>query len=52
MADALATGDFEYENAAFLTHCGEYMQDWLACLEALRPGTIPESSGATASADD
>jgi hypothetical protein len=52
MAEALATGDFEYENAAFLNYCGEYMRDWLSCLEALRPGTIPEASHAAATADD
>ncbi|MFB6141793.1 MAG: alpha-1 4-glucan-protein synthase [Halorientalis sp.] len=53
MADALATGDFaDYENGAFLNHCGEYMRDWLACLEALRPGTVPEAAADPAVADD
>ncbi|WP_313691281.1 alpha-1 4-glucan-protein synthase [Halorarum halobium] len=36
MADRLATGDWsEYANGAFLNHCGEYMRDWLDCLDAL-----------------
>ncbi|MFC7098934.1 alpha-1 4-glucan-protein synthase [Halobaculum marinum] len=34
MADALAEGDFsEWNNGAFLNHCGEYMRDWLDCLD-------------------
>ncbi|WP_277555976.1 alpha-1 4-glucan-protein synthase [Halobaculum limi] len=34
MADALAEGDFEeWNNGAFLNHCGEYMRDWLTCLD-------------------
>ncbi|MFC7186864.1 alpha-1 4-glucan-protein synthase [Halorubrum yunnanense] len=37
MADALAAGDFsEWNNGAFLNHCGEYMRDWLDCLDAIR----------------
>jgi len=37
MADALADGEFsEWNNGAFLNHCGEYMRDWLDCLDALR----------------
>jgi len=37
MADALAEGDFaEWNNGAFLNHCGEYMRDWLDCLDAIR----------------
>src|SRR6056297_1926335 len=36
-ADALAEGDFsEWNNGAFLNHCGEYMRDWLECLDAIR----------------
>ncbi|WP_136589988.1 alpha-1 4-glucan-protein synthase [Salinigranum halophilum] len=36
MADRLAEGDFsDLNNGAFLNHCGEYMRDWLACLDAL-----------------
>ncbi len=41
MADALATGDFsDWENGAFLNYCGEYMRDWLACLDAIEPGSV------------
>ncbi|MFC7116399.1 alpha-1 4-glucan-protein synthase [Natronoarchaeum sp. GCM10025703] len=37
MADRLADGEFdEYRNGAFFTHVGEYMRDWLDCLDALR----------------
>ncbi|QUO47882.1 MULTISPECIES: hypothetical protein [Halorubrum] len=37
MADALAEGEFdEWNNGAFLNHCGEYMRDWLDCLDAIR----------------
>ena len=36
MADRLATGDFaDLNNGAFLNHVGEYMRDWLDCLDAL-----------------
>ena len=36
IARRLAEGDFsDYENGAFLNHCGEYTLDWLDCLEAL-----------------
>jgi len=36
IADELAEGDYdEYENGPFLTHVGEYMRDWLDCLDAL-----------------
>jgi hypothetical protein len=48
MADALADGDFDYENAAFLNYCGEFMQDWLSCLEHIRPGSVTEHAPATA----
>ncbi|MDZ5810182.1 alpha-1 4-glucan-protein synthase [Halorubrum sp. AD140] len=37
MADALAEGDFEeWNNGAFLNHCGEYMRDWLDCLDGIQ----------------
>jgi hypothetical protein len=37
MADELAGGDFdEYRNGAFFNHVGEYMRDWLDCLDAIR----------------
>ncbi len=36
MADRLADGEFEeYRNGEFFVHVGEYMRDWLDCLEAL-----------------
>ena len=42
MADALAAGDFdEWNNGAFLNHCGEYMRDWLDCLDAIRRTPAP-----------
>ncbi|AQL44377.1 alpha-1 4-glucan-protein synthase [Halorientalis sp. IM1011] len=50
MADAMAEGDFDYENAAFINYCGEFMRDWLSCLEGLRPGSVSEH--APTSADD
>jgi hypothetical protein len=38
MATRLADGDFsELNNGAFLNHVGEYMHDWLDCLDALAP---------------
>jgi hypothetical protein len=52
MAEALAEGDFEdWENGAFLNYCGEYMLDWLACLDAIEPGSIEEEPTAVP-ADD
>jgi hypothetical protein len=48
MADAMAEGDFEYENAAFLNYCGEYMRDWLDCLDRVRPGSVAGHAAATA----
>ena len=45
MADRLADGDFsDLNNGAFLNHCGEYMRDWLDCLDelaALDPQPVP-----------
>ena len=36
IADRLATGEYgSYQNGAFLNHVGEYMHDWLDCLDAL-----------------
>jgi hypothetical protein len=48
MADALVDGDWsDYTNGAFLTHVGEYMHDWLDCLDRI------EARAATpAAADD
>ncbi|MFB6120845.1 MAG: alpha-1 4-glucan-protein synthase [Halobacteriaceae archaeon] len=46
MADALAEGDWaEYTNGAFFTHVGEYMHDWLDCLDAIgarRPAPVAD----------
>ncbi|MFT4891587.1 MAG: hypothetical protein ACI9YT_002521 [Halobacteriales archaeon] len=45
LADALVAGDWsDLENGEFLAHVGEYMRDWLDCLEELgdrrlRPST-------------
>ena len=42
MADALAEGEFDqWNNGAFLNHCGEYMGDWLDCLNAIRRTPVP-----------
>jgi hypothetical protein len=52
MADALSAGDFSgYANGAFLNHVGEHMHDWLACLDALAPGSVPRATSAPV-ADD
>jgi len=38
---ALASGDYDdFNNGAFLNHCGEYLLDWLHCLDEL--GELPE----------
>jgi hypothetical protein len=50
MADRLAEGDYEdWENGAFLNHCGEYMLDWLDCLGELNPD---QTQAVPAAADD
>ncbi len=42
MADRLASGSFEqYRNGAFFTHVGEYMRDWLDCLDAIKRAPVP-----------
>jgi hypothetical protein len=47
----LTTGDFgDWENGPFLTHVGEYMLDWLDCLDAL--GTASEQTAAVPSPGD
>jgi len=36
VADRLAEGDYgDWENGAFLNYCGEFMRDWLDCLDEL-----------------
>jgi len=52
MADAMATGEFDYENAEFINFCGEHMRDWLACLDELRPGTLSSEQRVAVTADD
>jgi hypothetical protein len=54
VADALAEGEFdEWNNGAFLNHCGEYMRDWLDCLAAIDPaGTAGEAGTPEVVADD
>jgi hypothetical protein len=47
MADALVSADPDYRNADFLAHVGEYMHDWLACLDALE-GPVAQRSAAAA----
>jgi hypothetical protein len=48
IATALTRGDYsEYENGDFLTFVGEHMFDWLDCLDALAPGTVPEARATT-----
>jgi len=50
MADRLAEGDYEdWENGAFLNHCGEYMRDWLDCLDAVESKAVEQAPPA---ADD
>jgi hypothetical protein len=52
MADALAEGDFsDYENGAFLNHCGEYMHDWLNCLDVLAESE-PATTAVATTGDD
>jgi hypothetical protein len=42
MADELVTGDWSaYENGEFFTYIGEYMHDWLDCLDALESVRTP-----------
>ena len=51
MADALVAHDWsDCENGDFLPYVAEHMYDWLACLDALEPGSVAET--AAASADD
>jgi len=50
MAGRLAEGDYEeWENGAFLNHCGEFMRDWLDCLDEL---TADEVDREPVAADD
>ena len=50
MADALATGEFsEWNNGEFLNYCGEYMNDWIDCLDTL---DTPTANTVEVPADD
>jgi hypothetical protein len=41
----LADGDYgEYNNGAFLNECGEYLLDWVACLDALAESEVPATA--------
>ncbi len=52
IATRLATGEFdEYQNGAFLSYVGEYMRDWLDCLEALDAPATHRASVPTAGDD-
>ncbi|MBO4248283.1 alpha-1 4-glucan-protein synthase [Halomicrobium sp. IBSBa] len=52
MAQALAEGDFDdWENGPFLNYCGEYMLDWLSCLDEIDPGSLSDEPTAVP-ADD
>jgi hypothetical protein len=40
IADELVAGDWsDWNNGEFLNHCGEYMHDWLDCLDAIETRT-------------
>ncbi|WP_254278737.1 alpha-1 4-glucan-protein synthase [Haloarcula marina] len=50
MGRRLAEGDYDdWENGAFLNYCGEFMLDWLDCLDAIETAT---AEPAVAAADD
>jgi hypothetical protein len=52
MATELAEGEFaDYENGAFLNHVGEYMLDWLDCLDELA-GSDTARAGVPGVGDD
>jgi hypothetical protein len=51
MADALAEGEWEYNNADFLNYVGEHMREWLACLASLDAERTARADAA-ATADD
>jgi hypothetical protein len=46
MAEALVTGDWsDLQNGAFLTHVGETMHDWVACLDDLGDRSLGPAAG-------
>ena len=53
MARALADGDFSaWTNGDFLTHCGNYWLDWLACLSEIAPAAAEGRAADATLADD
>ncbi|MFC6989536.1 alpha-1 4-glucan-protein synthase [Haloplanus sp. GCM10025708] len=41
IADELVAGDWsDWNNGAFLNYCGEYMHDWLDCLDAVESESV------------
>jgi hypothetical protein len=52
MAHELADGEFgDYENGPFLNHVGEYMLDWLDCLDAIATAQ-PQKQSVPTTGDD
>ena len=49
VAEELTAADADWENGEFLAYCGEHLQDWLDCLDAI--GDPTESSRAAATTD-
>ncbi|MDS0221541.1 alpha-1 4-glucan-protein synthase [Haloarcula sp. S1AR25-5A] len=50
IATAMSEGDFsDWENGAFVNYCGEFMLDWLACLDELENAATEQ---VPAAADD
>jgi len=53
MARAFAGGDFsEWNNGAFLNHCGQYWLDWLDCLDELTAAAEESRTESVVAADD
>ena len=48
VADELAAGDWsDWSNGGFLNHCGEYMHDWLDCLDAIEARSVARRPATT-----
>jgi hypothetical protein len=48
IAGDLVAGDWsDWNNGEFLTYCGEYMQDWLDCLDAIERRIVDQQAIAT-----
>jgi hypothetical protein len=39
VAEAFRDADPDWRNAGFLAHCGDYLADWVDCLDELAPET-------------